>query len=130
LSKKYLIQAQKLDRFGEWAYLIKEDRFSCSDQVLNIHGFDNEQITLKEVVEKIHKDDRAHVVNFLEQAIKDGSSFIVDFRSIHAKTNRVIYLKVKAEVILEKGKPHKLIGVTIDYTIQKELEVELMQLTD
>lgn len=130
LSKKHLIQAQELDRFGEWTYLIKEDRFSCSDQVLNIHGFDNEQITLKEVVEKIHKDDRAHVVNLLEQAIKDGSSFIVDFRSIHAKTNRVIYLKVKAEVILEKGKPHKLIGVTKDYTIQKELEVELMQLTD
>jgi PAS domain S-box-containing protein len=75
----------------------------------------------------IHPDDRAAVMERMEQGKRDGKDFTVQYRSMGAD-GKVRWLLGAGRVLLgEKGEPLRAVGITQDITKRLSLEAQYQQ---
>jgi len=88
------------------------------------------RITFEDVISRWYADDRDQVRQAIEDAIKNGNDYETEFRIVRADGNvRWIAARGRAHVN-KKGKPTRLLGVSMDVTARKHAELEAQQQRD
>src|SRR5699024_1160031 len=74
----------------------------------------------------IHPDDREQAVDFCYQQSRQGADHTFEYRMITADEN-IIWLRDYVTVAMINEEPHRLRGLMVDITQQKETEQKLQQ---
>jgi PAS domain S-box-containing protein len=88
------------------------------------------KITSEDVISRWYADDRDQVRQAIEDAIKNGKDYETEFRIVRTDGNvRWIAARGRAQVN-KKGKPTRLLGVSMDVTARKQAELQAQQQRD
>jgi PAS domain S-box-containing protein len=83
--------------------------------------------TFEAFVERIHPDDRSSVLDTIENAVKTGTDFLINHRSIWPD-GTVRWLNGAGRILLgEHGEPLRGIGISLDVTERRTLEAQFHQ---
>lgn len=116
--------AMSAAQMGTWDWDIDQDRLMCSGDAAAVLGLDDGagRIDYRAFVEMLDPADRTAVASAVSQALERGGMYTVEFR-IRARDGSTRWVLAKGTVRLDpKGKPGRLIGVTIDITERKLAE--------
>jgi PAS domain S-box-containing protein len=84
-SETYLAEAQRLSLTGSWAWnpASGENRY-WSEESFRIVGFDpaEEPPPFEAILQRIHRDDQAEVIELIDRATPDRADFALDYRII------------------------------------------------
>jgi len=72
----------------------------------------------------IHPEDRDWALDYCSQAVRNRQEHTFDYRMI-ASDGRIVWLRDIVNVVVEGGKPQKLVGVMIDISELKETQGDL-----
>ena len=105
-------------RWGYFTYDIGDDRWSWSDGMYGLHGFEPAEIpaTTEALLDHKHPDDRVRAYEVLETAVRTGSPFSCYHRIIdrHKKVRPV--LSVGRGLADDVGAVQQLVGFIVDLT--------------
>jgi PAS domain S-box-containing protein len=125
--ERQLEHTQRLAHLGSWQWEVTADTVVWSDELYRIYGLEPQSFapTLGTYLERVHPDDRAHVGEHLEQAMREGTSF--DFvERIVRPSGEVRVLRSQGEVMRDAaGAPLRLVGACHDVTDQKAVQEAL-----
>ncbi len=130
-NKVSLLKAQKMAHFGNWAWDIKDDRITWSDEVYHIYGINPDTpLSYVAITEAIHPEDREYCNEYIMNCLKNRKTDPFEYRIIHTDAS-IRYLAGTAEIICdEEGEPKKLIGTLQDITERKLSEEALWNSTE
>ena len=72
----------------------------------------------------IHPEDRGWAVDYCSRAVRNLSKHTFDYRMI-AADGRIVWLRDIVNVVVEDGRPRKLVGVMIDISELKQIQGDL-----
>ena len=129
-EKKLNLAAESAD-LNLWEWDLNKDEIWVMPTRRVQFGFSvSEKITYQELASRWHPDDRDHVRQALKDSIEGGKDYQVKFRIVLADgTVRWISSRGRVQVD-EKGKPMRLLGVSVDVTARKEAELQAEQQRD
>ena len=132
-SEAYLAEAQRLSQTGSWAWNpATGDIRYWSEECFRVLGFDPHGPLPKfeEFMPRVHSDDRAHVRERFEKAVREKTDFEMDYRLVHPTTGIRDIHAVGRPVVRRSGELAEFVGTVIDVTERKRAEEELQQLID
>ena len=118
----YLAEAQKLSHTGSFGWKPANRELVFSEETYRIYEFNSaEKVTLEKLIEQVHPDDRALV---LEEAARTSSSqAAIDFtHRLLLAGGRVKYLHVLATPLQNAGEEIEFVGAVVDITQAKQSE--------
>ncbi|MDH3326293.1 MAG: PAS domain S-box protein [Gammaproteobacteria bacterium] len=114
-----LLKAQKIAKIGNWKLNPDTGEVEGSKELLNIFEIGNDEMTLNNFANVIHPDDREKTLNFVENCIENGSSWIDEYR-LRLKDGSLKWLQAIGEPVLNnEGKTTSIIGIVQDITARK-----------
>jgi diguanylate cyclase (GGDEF)-like protein len=122
-----LNQILKASQTGYWEWNLITDEHSVDDEWLRMIGLSKDGLTYSAAdwKERIHPDDAPRVAQVVANAIKTGSSYVVEFRMRHAQAH---YVWIQGSGgITQRGANRevvKLSGTHQDITTRKLLEFD------
>ncbi len=125
----HLQEAQRLANLGSWSWDVRQDRVAWSDQLFEIYGVPRKAFmgTVDQFLSFVHADDREHVEDSIDGALRSGKPFSHEERIVRPDGG-VRYLQSTGEVVRdEKGAPIRMLGVCLDVTERKKAERALRQ---
>ena len=127
-SEKLYKQAQSLAHIGNWAYDIKNDLFTWSDEMYNIYEIDKRKnLNLKQWLEFRDPDERESILNYHNECIRNGTQYDKIDKIITEKGKTKIIHR-KGEILLNENKePVKMIGTTQDISEEYRIQLELKE---
>lgn len=131
-SELQLNEAQRIALLGSWECDLVNQAVRWSEALHHMYGVTPANCVPSHESYRnfVHPDDRAEVFERLEQAMRDGQCYALDYRIIRAdQTVRVHHVNVKVAVGAD-GKPVKLFGTAQDITERKQMEDELRRARD
>ena len=121
-SRERLAEAERVAQMGSWEWDIANDRVSWSDGLLNLYGIARDDFNPSAatgVHERVYPDDRRLVLETLQRALSERSSFAIEYRGVRAD-GRVRTLRSRGEVIVDDlGEPVRVVGIAQDVTDAK-----------
>jgi PAS domain S-box-containing protein len=126
-SEERLRVALEAGRMGVWDWDLLTQQVRWSDNLEKIHGlapgmFAGTYAAFEEVV---HPDDREHVGRAIEEALRDGTGYDAEFRSLRADGG-VGWISAKGRVMRDAtGRAVRMLGVGMDVTERRRLADEL-----
>ena len=115
--------------FGSWDWNLISNEIVRDIYQNSLFGMKAEEYTAtyESFFNKIHPEDRGNVQFTISEAIKNMSSYTIEYRIIHPDLS-VHWLNEKGNVYGNKnGKPVRIIGVTNSITKQKKAEEKLKE---
>ena len=84
ISGEHLAEAQAVAHLGSWYWDVGSDRLAWSDELYRIFGLVPRGIspTFEGFLERVHRDDRAHVETTIRQAMVEKEQFQFDERIV------------------------------------------------
>ena len=126
-SEAYLTDAQRLTHIGSWACNIatREMRHS-SEEHSRLYGFDPERglPSFEEMVQRIHPEDRARVVEIAERANCVGRDFEAHFRVVLPDGTTKYMHGVGHPVFNPSGDVGEFVGILMDVTERRRADEE------
>jgi PAS domain S-box-containing protein len=126
-SEGYLAEAQRLTHTGSWAcnFATGEVRHS-SEEHSRLYGFDpgNGAPSFDKIVQRIHPDDRARVVEIAQRANCEGKDFDAHFRVVLPDGTTKYMHGVGHPVFTTSGDLAEFVGILMDVTDRKRAEEE------
>ncbi|MEH1977934.1 MAG: AAA family ATPase [Nostoc sp.] len=129
-SKTQLNLALKSAKIGVWSWDISSDRFDWDEQVYQLFGLTPETFagTSKEILARLHPDDRGLLAQSLSRAINEGVEHNLEYRIIW-DDGSIRYAACRGKAFFnEAGKATHMSGVVLDITDRKQSEAERIQL--
>lgn len=84
--------------------------------------------TLEEALALIHPDDQARVQAKVDESIRTGQPYMVDYRVVRPEDGQMVCLEVRGEVHTDQeGKPSRFVGTCLNITERKKSERELQE---
>ncbi|HJM49146.1 MAG TPA: PAS domain S-box protein [Alphaproteobacteria bacterium] len=124
-----LAEAQRLARIGNWERSVESDRFTWSDELYRIFGFEPGEIepTVDLTQEMIHPDDRELGTDLIERVLGSGQDIHEhDFRFTDAR-GRPGVAHSRVQLIRDQaGRPLKYVGTIQDISERKQAETEVV----
>jgi len=124
-SEAYLAEGQRLTHTGSWACNIAtREILHSSEEHSRLYGFDPENGTpsFEQMVQRIHPEDRARVVETAETANCEGKDFEAHFRAVLPDgTTKYVY-GVAHPVFKPSGDVGEFVGILIDVTERRLAE--------
>ncbi len=119
-------QAQAITHIGNWSWDIESNKIEWSDEMYRIYGLEpqSEQITFERFLSLVHPDDREKRLNEIQESLQTLQAADYLMRITNPDGNIKI-LRGKGQVVVNKGKPVKLIGTCQDITKEHNLNLEL-----
>jgi PAS domain S-box-containing protein len=121
-----------LDSFGDgmWKYDLKTGKLTYSDQCLRLLGYNHDEVigTVEEWESVIHPGDIENVQQNMKPHLQGKTDFFnIEYRLL-CKDGSYKWVLDRGKVISrdEKGTPQKMIGITIDMSLQKKIENSLL----
>ncbi len=126
--ERLLQEAERLARVGAWEWDILADRFRFSEQWLQIHGMKQETLSLAELLEIAHPDDRPMLEESFHHSLTSGAPHGTEHRIIKRDTGEICHVRSYGRTeIGHRGDPLLMYGATLDVTTQKITEQFLRQ---
>ncbi len=123
-SEGYLAQAQRLTQSGSWAWNVRTGTRLWSQETYRIFGYDPEKVepTWSDIVERVHPEDRAAILQKaeMETTLKEDSEF--DFRIVLPEGTIKHLHSIAHPVIGESGKITEIVGTLMDVTERVRVE--------
>ncbi len=129
-SDYHLRQTQRIAHIGVWEFDTNNDTRYWSDEVYNICGLDKNEYmpTLENYLTHIHPRDRELVKTELANSIENKTEYRLLYRIVRPDgTLRFVDARATHEYD-EYGKHLKSVGITLDVTAQRKLELKLTSL--
>ena len=111
-------EAQEIAHFGDWEWVIEEDRVTWSDELCRIFGLEPGQApeTLDGCLARVHPEDRAGARHRMQQALRTREPYLSEHRIV-LPDDSVRNLRCHAQAVLGEGeKVERLVGVCLDIT--------------
>ncbi len=129
-SKAILSRAQVIAHIGNWAWDLKTQNMSWSDEIFKIFGYRPQEFqpSFEWLMSKIVPEDRQLIETSLSLALQDNKLFNIDYRII-ASDGTVRYINMVADRVRRDraGNPEWMYGITQDITRRKRIETELQE---
>jgi PAS domain S-box-containing protein len=124
-SESYLAEAQRLSHTGSWAWnsAVSQTRY-WSEESFRIMGFDPAEgpPPFEAILERIHPDDQAGVIEQIDRATGDKADFTMDYRIIQPD-GRIRDLHLVGHPVLNaSGDLAEFVGTVIDVTERKQAD--------
>jgi PAS domain S-box-containing protein len=119
-SEAYLTEGQRLTHMGSWARNVQTGEMFLSPESYRILGFDpaRTKASFETLLNRLHPDDRASVVETVETAIKEQSHYERDYRII-LDNGEIRHIHVLGHPVLdESGRLIEFVGTHMDITEQ------------
>jgi PAS domain S-box-containing protein len=123
-SERRLEEAQRITHVGYWDRDVDADRITWSGEVYRIFGMPPQQgtITLAEVQERLHPDDRQIMAQAVSEALRGRSRYDVEYRVVRPNGEvRIIHSQGNVTKD-ESGRPYRMFGTVQDITERKQSE--------
>ena len=123
-----LALAQQVAHTGNWVWEIASGHVSWSDELYRILGLSPGECkpTYESFMQLIHPEDRAAVRDTHERAVRERSSFRVEYRIVRPD-GQVRFVYGQGQVLTAgDGTPFKVIGTRQDITELKDMQARLM----
>jgi two-component system sensor kinase FixL len=130
-SEERMALAAEAAGFGFWMWSIGRDQVWGSEKWLQLFGFvAGADISYEGLIQRIHPDDREMVAREMRRAVEDQRGYAGQYRVIAADgTER--WIGTRGRMYPEmNGKPARMLGVAVDITERKEVELELARQRD
>jgi PAS domain S-box-containing protein len=131
LSEEQRRLAQDASGLGIWDWNILTDSTTWSDEHFRIFGLQpgNRRLNWATVLVLVHPDDRSMVQAAVRDALRPGGQLEVEYRT-QCPNGEIRWVISKGQTHCnDGGTPIRMIGVTMDATIRKELEEAQAQLS-
>jgi PAS domain S-box-containing protein len=119
-----LEEAQRITHVGYWDRDLEAKVLTWSDETYRIFGLRPEDPirTIEQVLERMHPEDRALMVEAVTEAIRGGDRYDVEYRVIKP-TGEVRIVHSQGEVTRDaSGRPYHMFGTVQDITERKSAE--------
>lgn len=126
-SEASLREAHRIANIGNWEFDLHNQKITWSKELFGMFGLDPNQPEPKyaDYLQMLHDDDREMLQRCVEQAIAKGDPYKIDYRAV-LPDGSIRYHEGRAEVIRDpQGNVRKLMGICLDITERKELEINL-----
>jgi PAS domain S-box-containing protein len=121
----YLAEAQRLSHTGSFGWKPGSGEIVWSDETYRIFEYDPaEKMTFDRIIERVHPDDRALVLETVERASAAGVAFDSTHRLLFAD-GRVKHLHVLARALQNACDELEFAGAVVDITQAKRAEEKL-----
>jgi hypothetical protein len=121
-SEFYLAEGQRLSHTGSFGWKPATGEIAFSEETYRIYEYDlAEQVTLDRIIERVHPDDRALVLETAERASSTGAAFDFEHRLLFPDS-RMKYLHVLAKPLQSAGDEIEFAGAAVDITEAKQAE--------
>ncbi|XWK91295.1 MAG: PAS domain S-box protein [Phormidium sp.] len=130
-SQQRLQLSLEAAKAGSWELNLLTQELIASDQYKANFGLSaTDEITYRQLIEKlIHPHDRAMQQGLMRQALEKHTHYEAEYRCIWSDGS-VHWLMARGQAFYqEDGTPYRMIGVTLDITDRKLIELELFELT-
>jgi len=126
-SKIQLNQAVQTSFIGIWEYNIETDKYSFSKEVIDILNIpsNNKNITLKQVIEQIHPEDRYSVKKVYSKSFKNKQNYNLTYRIIPFDKNEIKYIKDTGRFIQNKDSDWLISGTISDISEVRKTKQKL-----
>ncbi|BAZ29901.1 two-component hybrid sensor and regulator [Cylindrospermum sp. NIES-4074] len=128
-SEIHLSAAQRIAHLGSWEFDLQTYEITWSRESFHIFGCNPEDgtPTYEELQQLVHPDDRDSLADAMQQAIKYGQSYEIEYR-LYRPNGMLRYLQARGEPIFNsEGKPVRLVGTILDISDRKHSEETLKQ---
>lgn len=127
---KLIAEEQVLARSGSWSIDIESGHTTWSDSLFLLHELPIAQSspTLSNYLRKfVHPEDRSTLYEKIKNAVNSKEGFKIDVRIILPR-NQLRYFYLSCNIQLDyRQKPQKIMGICLDVTERKELELQLLE---
>jgi len=127
-NEKRLRIAKDSNRMGSFEYFVATGETYWDAAIKEIWGLDKDsEVTQNEFLNGLHPDDIEHTSAAIDAATQPNGDghYHTTYRVINKKTSKQIWVEASGQVIFENGKPLKMIGMVLDITGQKNMELSL-----
>ena len=113
---------------GLWLWDFKTNLIWATEKSRQLYGFStDEQISFEAFLSRLHPDDRDWVIQASQQSLHEGADFRYDYRVV-LPDGRLRWFRVLAKPFFgPSGASKRMSGISIDITLQKQMEMELQQ---
>ena len=126
--KMLLVEAQRIARIGAWNWDFASDRFDFSDEWLRIHGCEETNLSMSELMTLVHPADRDLVSETLRKTKEDKGEHALEYRIVRRDNGEVRTVFSRAKVLCDAAdKSCRMFGSCLDITEEKELEAALRE---
>ncbi len=125
-SEQSLAEAQHIGHMGSWDWNFANDALIWSDELFRIFGLAPQSgpLDYARVLERIHPDDREHLEQCVDRALRGVEKYNAQYRIIMPDGGERV-LKAQGEVELDgKGAPARMFGTVMDITEQVRAQEE------
>jgi PAS domain S-box-containing protein len=131
INEKRLNLAADSANLGLWEWDLEKDEIWVNPTRRAQLGFPvSGRITSEDLISRWHEDDREQLRQALKEAIESGKDYEAEFRIV-LEDGSVRWISARGRVqVDERGKPRRLLGVSLDITTRKEAEVIAQQQRD
>jgi PAS domain S-box-containing protein len=132
-NREELEMAIAIADLGTFRIDLVNDVATYSARIMGWFGFDQQGLSMQEIPTYVHEDDRAEVINALENTYtsEENSRHDVTYRVINRKTGAMLHLHSFGKTYFTaEGKPYVMIGMIQDITPQVLYQQQLEQSED
>ncbi len=127
--EKQLAESQRIAHIGSWEHNLTTGKVVWSDEMFRLLGFDprKDPADFKMFFDMIHPDDRPALKKAIDETVKAGKHFSIDYRlSLRDGTTRIMH--AQAELIHDaNGSQVILSGTVQDITERRQAEKALRE---
>jgi PAS domain S-box-containing protein len=126
-SEAYLAEAQRLTHTGSWACnMMTREVLHSSEEHSRLYGFDAERgiPSFEELVQRMHPEDRARVVETAERSNREGKDFEAHFRVVLPDGRTKYVYGVAHPVFSPSGDVGEFVGILMDVTERRRADEE------
>jgi PAS domain S-box-containing protein len=111
-------------RLGSWELDVATRAYEASDMCKANYGRrPDETFGFSDLVASVHPDDRPRMTNAIEAAIRDGSNYDIEYRTVTpAGETRWVQARGRAAQTSDEGGVRRMAGVSLDITDRKLAE--------
>ena len=123
-ARASLAEAQSIAHMGSFAWDVRTDVTTWSDEMFAILGVDPESfdVNAESYYSRVHPDDREIVQNVVAQAVEEKRPYAFDHRVIRSEGDlRVLHARGKVETD-DTGEVMRVVGTVQDVTAAREAE--------
>jgi PAS domain S-box-containing protein len=126
-NEAFLAEAQGISHTGSFGWLLPRENIHWSEETYNILEYDRAtKPTLESVLQRVHPDDRVHVQQILDRAVKESADFDLEHRLL-MPDGRVKHVHVLARALKITSGSLEFVGAVTDVTERTRAEEKIRQ---